>query len=533
MTPPLQFGASRRTRGGLVVSLALLGLTLPSLVYAAGEAADEAKVLRARAAKLATAGDCAAALPLIEQARGIDPAGDGAAALMTGRCLISQEKFAEARPVLERAVAHDPNSGEALLALGVAKYHLGDKDAARADLERAQTMLPNNPETELYLGMILLEEEKPAAAVTRLDRSRGLYGDTFEPVSNYYGALAQAETGDEQRAEESLRRVQLMAPGTIWAQRAGEALAQAEARRLAKVAGATRWVTLQAGLDYDSNISLRSDQISRPDDVTDDDDGRGWWGVDAGAELFRKNGWGGGVGGAYTGSHPFKADDFDQHFISSSFWLDRELGNRTLLRISPEGGFAFFDGDEFLRFVGVRPELRHDFGDAGLGTLYVRYAYNDFRYEEFSNDVTLRNRRDRDGHDVLFGYDHQIMVGDSTMLRGGLFGRDFTAVGSDYDFTGGGGWLGLRQTLPWRLILDVTGSAEYDNYESRSSFADTGEGGSRRDVVGAAGAVLTKPINEWLSVSARYQYLNNDSNTQLFNYDRHIAGAFVTIGLIR
>jgi hypothetical protein len=47
------------------------------------------------------------------------------------------------------------------------------------------------------------------------------------------------------------------------------------------------------------------------------------------------------------------------------------------------------------------------------------------------------------------------------------------------------------------------------------------------------GAVLTKPINEWLSVSARYQYLNNDSNTQLFNYDRHIAGAFVTIGLIR
>ncbi len=528
MTPALQTGATRRVHGGLVVSLALLGLTLPSLALAA----DEASVLRARAAKLATAGDCAAALPLVEQARAIDPAGDDAAALMTGRCLISQEKFAEAKPVLERAVAHDANSGEALLALGVAKYHLGEKDAARADLERARALLPNSPEAELYLGMILLEEEKPAAAVTRLDRSRGLHGDTFEPVSNYYAALAQAETGDEKRAEDSLRRVQQMAPGTIWAERAGEALAQAESRRHAAVAGPARWVTLQAGLDYDSNISLRSTQIRRAEDVTDDDDGRAWWGADAGAELFRKNGWGGGVGGAYTGSQPFKADDFDQHFISTSLWLDREIGSRSLLRISPEGGYAWFDGEEFLRFVGIRPELRHDFGDAGLGTLYARYAYNDFLYEEIDEDLQV-SRVNRDGHDVLFGYDHQIMVGDSTMLRGGVFGRDYTAEGSDYDFTGGGGWLGVRQVLPWRLILDLTGSAEYDNYENVSVFAGGGEGAEREDLVGAAGAVLTRPITEWLSVSARYQYLNNDSNTQIFNYDRHIAGVFVTIGLIR
>jgi len=527
MTPALQPGASRPIHGGIVVSLALLGLSIPSLAFAA----DEASVLRARAAKLATAGDCAAALPLIEQAKGIDPAGDDTAALMTGRCLISQEKFVEAKPVLERAVAHDENSGEALLALGVAKYHLGEKDAARADLERARALLPNNPEVELYLGMILLEQEQPAAAITRLDRSRGLSGDTFEPVSNYYAALAQAETGDEKEAEDSLRRVQQMAPGTIWAQRAGEALAQAEARRHAAVAGPARWVTLQGGLDYDSNISLRSDQISGSDDVTNDEDGRAWWGVDAGKELFRKNGWGGGVGGAYTGSQPFHEEDFDQNFISTSLWLDRELGKRTLLRISPEGGYAWFDGDEFLRFIGIRPELRHDFGDAGLGTFYVRYAYNDFLYEEIDDTLQI-SQVNRDGHDLLFGYDHQIMVGNSTTLRGGLFGRDYTAEAADYDFTGGGGWLGVRQVLAWRLILDVTGSVEYDNYEATSAFANPGEG-ERHDVVGAAGAVLTKPINEWLSVSARYQYLNNDSSTQLFNYDRHIAGAFVTIGLIR
>lgn len=530
MTSALSHGASRRFRGGLAASIVLLGLHLPTLAFAA----DEASVLRARAAQLATKGDCSAALPLIDQAKALDPAGDDATALMTGRCLISQERFAEAKPALERAVSFDAQSGDARLALGVAKYHLGEKDAARADLEAAQSMLPNNPEAELYLGMMLLESEKPAEAINRLDRSRSLHGDTFEPASNYYAALAEAETGDTKRAEDSLHRVQQLAPGTIWAERAAEALAQAEARKL--TAGPSRWLTLQAGLDYDSNIALRSDQITRPGNISNDDDGRAWWGVDAGTELFRKDGWGGGIGAGYTGSQPFRENDFDQHFLSASMWLDRELGDRTLLRIAPEAGYGWFDGHDLIRYVGIRPELRHDFGDAGIGALYVRYAYNDFLFDDF--DPALRETQDRDGHDILGGYDHEVGVIETLTLRGGVFGRTYRSEGQDFDFVGGGAWLGLRQILPWRLILDVTGSAEYDDYDSRSSFAindppDVEQVGTRHDLIGAAGAVLTRPITDWLSVSARYQYLNNESNTRVFDYDRHIAGAYVTIGLLR
>lgn len=529
MTSVLPNEAPRRSRGGIVASLAILGLTLPSLAFAA----DEASVLRARAAQLSTKGDCAAALPLIEQAKALDPAGDDATALMAGRCLISQEKFAEAKPVLERAVAFDESSGDARLALGVAEYHLGEKDAARADLERAQAMLPNSPEAELYLGMLLLEQAKPADAINRLERSRSLQGDTFVPASDYYAALAHAEAGDTKRAKDSLRRVQEMAPGTIWAERAGEALAQADARNV--LAGPSRWITAQAGLDYDSNIALRSDAIAQPNNIKNDDDGRAWWGLDGGAELFRKNGWGGGAGASYNGSQPFRAEDFDQHFVRASLWLDRELGSRTLLRISPEGGYGFFDEKGFLRYIGIRPELRHDFGRAGLGALFVRYAYNDFLYEEFVGADPLRNLRDRDGHDVIYGYDHQIGVTDSLVLQGGGFGRDYTAEGSDYDFSGGGGWLGFRQTLPARFILSANGRAEYDVYDSASSFRNdpTEIEGRRKDLIGSANAVLTRPINDWMSVSARYQYLNSDSNTEVFDYDRHIVGAFVTIGLLR
>lgn len=526
MTSALPNGASRRIQGGLASSLLLiLGLSLPLVA----RAADEASVLRARAASLASKGDCEAALPLIDQARALDPAGEGSSALLAGRCLISLKRFAEAKPVLERAVSHDPSSGDARLALGVSEYHVGERDAARADLEQAREMLPANPEAELYLGLILLEEERPAEAISRLDRSRNLQGDAFEPAANYYAALAQAEVGEESRARESLRRVQEMAPGTVWAERAGEALAQAEARKLA--AAPTHWLTLQAGLDYDSNISLRSGAISQPGNISHRGDGKGWWAVDGGVELFRASGWAGGVGGNYTGSQPFREDDFDQHYLTASMWLDRELGEQTLLRITPEAGYGWFDGHDFIRYAAVRPEIRHDFGKAGLGTAYVRYAYNDFLYDEF--DPAFLEIRDRDGHEILGGYDHQVMVTDSTTLRGGLFGHDYRSEGQDYDFVGGGGWLGFRQILPWTLILDATGSVEFDQYDTRSSFAQVGEiVGDRRDIVGAASAVLTKPINRWLSVSARYQYLDNESNTRVFDYSRHIVGGFVTIGLL-
>jgi tetratricopeptide (TPR) repeat protein len=523
MTPALPTGASRRFRAGLISSLTLAALALPGIALAAGEA----EVLRARAASLASGGDCAGALPLVEKAKRMDPSGDGATRLMVGRCYISMEKFAEARIALDGAVAHAPESGDALLARGVASYHLGDKAAARADLEQAQQRLPNNPEAELYLGMMLLEEERPAEAIERLDRTRTLQSDTVEPAANYYAALAHAESGDSREAEAALRRVQEIAPGTIWAERAEAALAQAEARR----AGArSRWLTLQAGLDYDSNVALLSGAVSRPGNISSKDDGRAWWGVDGGADLFRKNGWGGGAGASYTGSQPFTQEDFDQHFVSASFWLDRELGANTLLRVTPEGGYGWFDGDDFLRYLAIRPELRHDFGRAGRGTLFVRYAYNDFLYEEF--DVALRNDRDRDGHYVLVGYDHIVAIGPSTSLRGGVFGRDNTTVGSEYDLVGGGGWLGFRQLLPLDLILDASGRVEYDKYDRRSTFDPSGSR-SRRDTIGMANAVLTKPINEWLSVSARYQYLDNDSNVPVFDYHRHIVGAFVTVGLLR
>ncbi len=508
-------------------------------------AADEARILRARAAELASRDDCAGALRLLDEAddfdsRAVPDATESRAPipmqaevdLLRGRCLVSLQRFEAARPALERAVASDPRSGEAALALGIVRYELGDAEGAYEILERAEVLLPNRPEPPLYLGLILIDREESAAAAGRFEQSGRLAPDGFDPIPDYYAAIAHAGAGDVERSEDALRRVQERGAGTVWGDRADELLAGSEAR--GRRGPLNRWLRLQAGLDYDTNVSLRSDRVAQPGNISDDEDGRGWWGIDAGAELFRKGGWAGGVGAQYTGYEYFESQSYRQHFATGRVWLDRDLGEDTLFRISPEAGIGFFDTGEYLRFYGVRPELRHDFGRGGLGRLYFRYAYDDFREDFDANNLAgLRNALDRDGHDLRGGYDHEIGVAERTTLRGGVFGRHYLAEGSEYDHSGVGGWLGFTQGLPWRFTLDATGSVAYDEYDGKSNFLLAGEPRrAREDIIGTASAVLSRPITDWLTLAARYHYLNNDSNTAVFDYDRHLVGAFFTLDLL-
>ena len=42
---------------------------------------------------------------------------------------------------------------------------------------------------------------------------------------------------------------------------------------------------------------------------------------------------------------------------------------------------------------------------------------------------------------------------------------------------------------------------------------------------------LDRPILERVTATVRWLYRNNDSNTLVFDYDRHIVGGYVTVSL--
>jgi hypothetical protein len=41
--------------------------------------------------------------------------------------------------------------------------------------------------------------------------------------------------------------------------------------------------------------------------------------------------------------------------------------------------------------------------------------------------------------------------------------------------------------------------------------------------------ILERPITDWLIGSLRYEYTNNDANVEVFDYDRHVVGGYLTL----
>ena len=70
--------------------------------------------------------------------------------------LLSRGKTAEARTQLERVLKSDPEDGNSHLRLGQLEREEGNFDAARRELERAKTLMPDNPEVQYQ--QVLLED---------------------------------------------------------------------------------------------------------------------------------------------------------------------------------------------------------------------------------------------------------------------------------------------------------------------------------------------------------------------------------------
>jgi Tfp pilus assembly protein PilF len=69
--------------------------------------------------------------------------------------LIAQGKFAEAEPILRRAIEADPTYGPAHNDLGLVYYQLGRLYDAAWEFQNAIKLLPNEPQPQNNLGLVL------------------------------------------------------------------------------------------------------------------------------------------------------------------------------------------------------------------------------------------------------------------------------------------------------------------------------------------------------------------------------------------
>jgi tetratricopeptide (TPR) repeat protein len=544
--------------GRFLVTVLLAGIA------AGAHAADEAGVLRLRAEQLAAADRCEEALPRARQARALAP-GDARAALVEGRCALRLNRYEAAIEPLQKAREIDPTLPGVSIDLVIAYYHSDFKEAARNELATAELETPDDARVSLYRGLFLLEGAEVAEAAAAFERAGQLDAD-LDPVASYYAGLAWQQEADRERAQAALERVREQAPDSAWATQADLAL-----QRLDQPYLPHRWAKAQLGLDYDSNVVLKGQGVVLPAEISDQEDGRGYWSMDLGWEFHRNPTWSFGVLPAYYGDANFDLSQFNLQYPSLSGWIDRRVDEVSFVRLRPYGGYAWRDNDPYVGLGGAETSYNRSFGSLGVGRAYVDVSYQDYHFaipddqgilgalpffaasgltvtqaQLDALNEAVKDERVRDGTDLTAGYEHTLPLASDTPLettvRAGVAGGRYFSEGREYEHSSVKVWLRARKALFFETTIDVLGSFAYEPYAYPSTFLPIEEqfscvgsscvvrasGDDREDNIFNVRVILERPITDTIKGSVRWRFQDNQSNTDAYDYHRHIVGGYLT-----
>jgi tetratricopeptide (TPR) repeat protein len=505
---------------------------------------------RERGLRLAREGRCPAALADLAAARAADPR-DAEASLVTGQCLIRLKRYEEAAAALEVARAVSPGLEGVDISLAIARYHLEEYETARAAIARAEAKDADRADVQLYRGLLLLEAAENEAGIDAFESARALDPAYSEPVASFYQGLALGATGDRERARRVLRRVALEWPGTDWAEQAELALSRLDAPDF------RGWLQASAGAEYDSNVVLRGSGVDLPDDISDDEDWRGVFTASGGVAFVRHPEWTLSVAGGYYGTEQDEVDAFDTHYPTASIWLDHPWSDTTVSRLRYEFGYAWVDEDPYLAAHRFGTSLFRSFGSAGQTELFAGYERDDYRFD--SEDVPERgaspicpfslcgppglneaSARNRDGQAFSGGLAHGLPLPDlgpleSPGARAGYAYTRYDSRGLEYSHRQHAFSLGASATLPLELVFDADATYAYRRYDDPTTFPEPGTTGEyarddddREEHQWTLRAALSRALTEQVSVALSWRYEDNDSNAEVFEYDRHVVGLKVT-----
>ena len=546
--------------GARVIARAALAVVLAILLPFPGWSAEDADALERRALQLVYDGRCSEALPEIASAR--RQRDSARLAMVDGQCRLRLRDFAGALGALDEAKRLDPDLEDVDAYRGVALYQLEEYGEARGALSaaRGRTSRVAEPQLALYTGMLLLRDGRERDAAEALDRARLLDPGQVEPVASFYAGLAWQAAGERDLARESLLRVQAADPDGSWGQRAEELLAgQGFDERF--------WGSILAGLEYDSNVVLLGQNVPSPLGISDEADGRGMWFLEGAAQLFDKGAFSGGLNVNYAGNAQFELRQFDIQYPRAGAWLDYEIDPRTSVVLTYGFGYAWVDYSPFVLTQDASLNAFRNWGRWGNTEVGIGWIRNDYKFfilpvPQAATNVTpgapcangipnlpcapagldAQAARNRDGNSLRPFFLHRYKVRSidwahfrDVELRGGYGFERYWAEGTDWDYQSHDFLVGAKVRLFWNILLDSELGFSYRPYTYPSSYpvppSTNGfvfdlNPNPREDKITTLYGVLEKPIDDHWSVLTSYTYWRSDSNVVVFDYTRHIVGAY-------
>jgi tetratricopeptide (TPR) repeat protein len=504
----------------------------------AAQADDRAVLIELRAGRLAAAGECDAMIALAEAAP--EPVRSTPRLLrLRGNCLIELGRYGEALSALRAAREADPALADVDLLIAIALYHEGDLPGAAQALERARGASARTAELDLYAGLILLQQGEPRGAALALERARNTDAEAVEPVASYYAALAWQADRERDRARAALARVQALDPDGPWARQALQALVGDDNL-------SPYWARLTVGLEYDSNVRL-----APKGDFPDRGDFAATWAIEGGARLFEHEDWSGGVVASYLGTAQFDLTEFNTQYPVAGVWVERLVGDRDLLRLRYDAGFAWVDAEPFLFSQYTRAAWIHEWANAGVTEWFVAGVFNDYRFDIVLETnppppigVTARDRN-RTGEGVHAGFEHAVPLGETSVVgRFGFTYQHYWSRGQEWDYDSVGVNVGASMLLPAEVELQVGASYAYQPHLYPTTFNSPNVSPAnpppaplpratkdRRDHITTLDIMLEKDLSEHWTVSTAYRLVDSHSNAGFFEYTRNIIGVYLSVTL--
>lgn len=455
--------------------------------------------------------------------------------------------YEEALGLFEEAVESDPNDVYALYYRGVTRARLGDLEGAIRDLHAVLERKPDLREAALELGVALVDAKRGAEAIPWLEQAQqapeldarasfflgiaelrageeaaaeanferaAKLDSSLTLASLYYRGVAAYQASRWQEAEDRFRRVSAMSPSSRLGREAADFLISLQGLR-----GRSFQLYADVALEYDSNVTIAPDNQTLKDEfgVSDEDDGL--VAVTAGASYapVRTQRALLNVGYEFFQSFYFDLTDFNLQDHRPNVELVGRFGDA---RIGLQGRYDYYtlDAHKFLQEVNASPWFTFYNGATSRIDVWFRMRYRDFLDSDFEI---------RDGFNYSTGSRLVLNLGDWSRFAflGYRYDRESPNGGSEsaqaFGYDGNEVSTGLGWTFPADIWADVSYAYRRERYDADSQ--------GRRDNEHRILAGLSKQLTDSLLARCTYFGTINDSNQNLFQYDRHIVSVSLEV----
>jgi tetratricopeptide (TPR) repeat protein len=448
------------------------------------------------------------ALALFNQAVQADPSDVYARyyeGITQGRLGNYQSAVTDLRSVME----NKPDLTQGALELGIALVETGNVHEAVGWLTKAQQVPTLEADASFYLGIAQLRGDDLDAARTNFERAKQRNPD-LTLAARYYLGVVEYRAGNYAEARKHFDWVIETSPDSAVAQQSNAFLAKLQEGPIPTVRSYQLYGSV--GFAYDSNLQLvpSNGTIDSAIGVTRKADGR--------AELL--------AGGWYA---PYRTDRMELS-LGYSFYqsLQFDLTQFNLQDHRPEALFTMRAGpaqfnllgrydfyllqtDSFLSQATALPWVNVDEGMFGRSEVYYRMTYRDFLENPYNGFL--------DGFTQNPGIQQFVYLGqpDRFVSMGYQFGYfgPINAQSTRFGFKASQ----VNAGVGWAFPFDMTGEVAYF-FTQRIYRPEPSNG--RRDDEHQVAVAIDKYFANYFVVTLGYLGVINNSNQEVFQYDRNI-----------